>query len=131
MNLSQYSLDYKKVIYFFLAIMLIGGVMSFSKLGKKEDATFVIKTAVLMTQYPGATPEQVENLITEPIELEIQSLSRVWKVQSQSFYGLSKITVELLPSTPADHIPQMWVNLRRKVLILQPILTVGSSTITV
>ena len=131
MNLSQYSLDYKKVIYFFLAIMLIGGVMSFSQLGKKADAPFVIKTAVLMTQYPGATPEQVENLITEPIEREIQSLSRVWKVQSQSFYGLSKITVELLPSTPADQIPQMWDNLRRKVLNLQPKLPEGASTITV
>ena len=44
MNLAKYSLDNTKVIYFFLAVLLIGGVFSFSKLGKKEDAPFVIKS---------------------------------------------------------------------------------------
>ena len=45
MNLAKYSLDNTKVIYFFLAVLLIGGVFSFGKLGKKEDAPFVIKSA--------------------------------------------------------------------------------------
>ena len=52
MNLAKYSLDNTKVIYFFLAVLLIGGVFSFGKLGKKEDAPFVIKSAVIMTRYP-------------------------------------------------------------------------------
>ena len=55
MNLPVYSLENKKIIYFFLAIMLIGGIYSFFKLPKKEDSPFVIKQAVLVTQYPGAT----------------------------------------------------------------------------
>lgn len=67
MNIPKYSLENRKVIYFFLAILLIGGVISFFKLPKKEDAPFVIKTAVLVTQYPGANPHEVEKLITEPI----------------------------------------------------------------
>ena len=50
MNLPKYSLEHTKVIYFFLAIMLIGGIISFFKLPKKEDAPFVIKQAVLITQ---------------------------------------------------------------------------------
>ena len=50
MNLAKYSLDNTKVIYFFLAVLLIGGVFSFGKLGKKEDAPFVIKSAVIMTR---------------------------------------------------------------------------------
>lgn len=53
MNLPVYSLENKKIIYFFLAVMLIGGIYSFFKLPKKEDSPFVIKQAVLVTQYPG------------------------------------------------------------------------------
>ena len=53
MNLAKYSLDNTKIIYFFLAVLLIGGITSFGKLGKKEDAPFVIKSAVIMTRYPG------------------------------------------------------------------------------
>ena len=73
MNIPKYSLDNPKVIYFFLAVLMIGGVMAFESLGKKEDSPFVIKSAVLITRYPGATPQEVEQLITEPIEREIQS----------------------------------------------------------
>ena len=89
MNLAKYSLDNTKIIYFFLAVLLIGGISSFRKLGKKEDAPFVIKSAVIMTRYPGAEPAEVERLITEPISREIQSMSGVYKIKSESMYGLS------------------------------------------
>ncbi len=131
MNLAKYSLDNTKVIYFFLAVLLIGGVFSFGKLGKKEDAPFVIKSAVIMTRYPGAEPAEVERLITEPISREIQSMSGVYKIKSESMYGISKITFELLPSLPASSIPQKWDELRRKVLNIQPQLPNGSSVPTV
>ncbi len=131
MNLAKYSLDNTKVIYFFLAVLLIGGVASFNKLGKKEDAPFVIKTAVIMTRYPGAEPAEVERLITEPISREIQSMSGVYKIKSESMYGLSKITFELQPSLSASIIPQKWDELRRKVLNIQPQLPSGASTPTV
>ena len=71
MNIPKYSLENQKIIYFFLAVMLIGGIYSFFKLPKKEDSPFVIKTAVLVTQYPGATPQEVEKLVTEPIASSI------------------------------------------------------------
>ena len=100
MNLAKYSLDNTKIIYFFLAVLLIGGITSFGKLGKKEDAPFVIKSAVIMTRYPGAEPAEVERLITEPISREIQSMSGVYKIKSESMYGLSKITFELQSSFP-------------------------------
>ena len=63
MNLAQYSLDNTKIVYFFLAVLLIGGILSFGRLGKKEDAPFVIKSAVIMTRYPGAEPAEVERLV--------------------------------------------------------------------
>ena len=131
MNLAKYSLDNTKIIYFFLAVLLIGGIFSFGRLGKKEDAPFVIKTAVIMTRYPGAEPAEVERLITEPISREIQSMSGVYKIKSESMYGLSKITFELQPSLSAESIPQKWDELRRKVLNIQPQLPAGASVPTV
>ena len=131
MNLPRYSLDNPKVIWFFLAVLFIGGLVAFGHLGKKEDAPFVIKSASIVTRYPGATPEEVEQLITEPIEREIQSMRRVYKITSESFYGMSKIMIELLPSTPADEMPQMWDELRRKILTVQAVLPEGASPISV
>ena len=131
MNIAKYSLDNPKVIYFFLTILMIGGVMAFDSLGKKEDSPFVIKSAVLMTRYPGASPQEVEQLITEPVEREIQSMRRVHKIKSDSYYGMSKISIELSPGTPPDEMPQMWDELRRKVLNIQPQLPQGASNISV
>lgn len=131
MNLAKYSLDNTKVIYFFLVVLLLGGIFSFSNLGKKEDAPFVIKSAVIMTRYPGAEPAEVERLITEPISREIQSMSGVYKIKSESMYGISKITFELQPSLAASSIPQKWDELRRKVLNIQPQLPNGASVPTV
>lgn len=131
MNLASYSLDNKKVIYFFLVILLVGGIIAFFDLAKKEDSPFIIKQSVLITQYPGATPEEVEQLITEPIEREIQSMSDVYKVKSESYFGLSKITIELDPSLKPDIIPIKWDELRRKVLNIQPNLPSGASSIVV
>ena len=131
MNLAKYALDNTKIVYFFLAVLLIGGILSFGRLGKKEDAPFVIKSAVIMTRYPGAEPAEVERLITEPISREIQSMSGVYKIKSESMYGLSKITFELQPSLSAESIPQKWDELRRKVLNIQPQLPAGASVPTV
>ena len=131
MNLPEYSLRSAKVIWFFLAVLLAGGALGFATLGKKEDAVFVIKSASLVCSYPGATPQQVEELVTEPIEREVQSMRRVHKITSESYYGLSKIQVELDPATPAAEIPQLWDELRRKVLNVQPRLPAGASAVTV
>jgi len=131
MNIATYSLNNQKVICFFLAVLLLGGVFAFESLGKKEDSPFVIKTAVLVTRFPGATPEEVEQLITEPIEREVQSLRRVHKINSESSFGMSKIKVELDPGTPPDEMPQMWDELRRKTLNIQSSLPPGTSPISV
>ncbi len=131
MNIPKYSLENQKIIYFFLAVMLIGGIYSFFKLPKKEDSPFVIKTAVLVTQYPGATPQEVEKLVTEPIEREIQAMSDVFQIKSESYFGMSKITIELQPTLSPDYMPVKWDELRRKVANIQPRLPSGASSISV
>ena len=131
MNIPEYAMRNRKVVYFFLAILLIGGVLSFFQLPKKEDSPFVIKTAVLVTQYPGATPQEVEELITEPIEREIQSMSDVHLIKSDSYFGVSKISIELEPTIDAGYMPVKWDELRRKVENIQPKLPSGASSIAV
>lgn len=131
MNIPKYSLENQKIIYFFLAVMLIGGIYSFFKLPKKEDSPFVIKQAVLVTQYPGATPQEVEKLVTEPIEREIQAMSDVFQIKSESYFGMSKISIELQPTLSPDYMPVKWDELRRKVANIQPRLPSGASLISV
>ena len=131
MNIPKYSLENQKIIYFFLAVMLIGGLYSFFKLPKKEDSPFVIKQAVLVTQYPGATPQEVEKLVTEPIEREIQAMSDVFQIKSESYFGMSKISIELQPTLSPDYMPVKWDELRRKVANIQPRLPSGASSISV
>ena len=131
MSIAKYSIENRKVVYFFLAILLIGGVVSFFKLPKKEDAPFIIKTAVLVTQYPGASPMEVERLITEPIEREIQSMSEVHQIKSESYFGMSKISIELSPTISPDRMPLKWDELRRKVANIQGKLPAGASQIAV
>lgn len=131
MNIPKYSLENQKIIYFFLAVMLIGGIYSFFKLPKKEDSPFVIKQAVLVTKYPGATPQEVEKLVTEPIEREIQAMSDVFQIKSESYFGMSKISIELQPTLSPDYMPVKWDELRRKVANIQPRLPSGASSISV
>ena len=131
MSLPEYSLKNRKVVWFFLFILLAGGALGFVTLGKKEDSVFVIKSASLVCSYPGATPLEVEQLVTEPIEREVQSMRLVHKITSESYYGLSKILVELDPATRASEIPQLWDELRRKVRNIQPRLPAGASPVTV
>lgn len=130
-NLTEYAMRREKVVWFFLALMIVGGVYAFMKLGKKEDSTFTIKSAVVSCAYPGATPEQVEQLVTEPLEREIRTMNSVYKITSESRFGSARLTVELLPSTAADRTPQLWDELRRKIGNVAPRLPEGAGEVSV
>ncbi|MFR9602449.1 MAG: efflux RND transporter permease subunit [Rikenellaceae bacterium] len=130
-KIPQLAIQNRSLVWFVLVLFIAGGVMSFVRLGKKEDSTFVIKSASIICRYPGATPLEVEQLVTEPIEREVQSMRNVYKITSDSQFGLSKILVELDPATPPAEIVQMWDELRRKVLNIEPQLPSGCSNIIV
>ena len=115
MNISKVSVANRAIVWFFLALILFGGIYAFMVLGKKEDSTFKIKSAVVVCQYPGATPEQVESLVVEPLERELRTLTAVRKITSEAHFGYARLVVELEPSTPAERVEQLWDELRRKV----------------
>ena len=114
-NISKLSVANRAIVWFFLALILLGGAYSFDSLGKKEDSTFKIKSAVVVCPYKGATPDQVEALVVEPLERELRTLRGVRKITSEAHFGYARLVVELQPSTPAERVEQLWDELRRKV----------------
>ncbi len=114
MSISSFAIKNRNLTWFVLFLFLVGGTLGFVNLGKKEDSTFIIKSAAVVCRYAGATPLEVEQFVTEPLEREIQSMRGIYKVTSESSYGISQILVEMDPATPARDIPQLWDELRRK-----------------
>jgi multidrug efflux pump subunit AcrB len=131
MSLAGYALKNKQVIHYFLILTIIGGLIAFNKLGKREDSPFVIKQIVFMTYYPGATAEQVAEQVTEKIEREIQSHPYVDFIKSESRPGFSYIKVDMYQWVPKERFQQVWDEMRRKILNVQPQLPPEASTIMV
>lgn len=114
-SLTEYAFKNKVVIYFLLALVLLGGVSSYFEIGKLEDANFTIKTALVVTQYPGATPHEVEQEVTEVIERAVQEMDNIDEIFSSSWAGLSILEIEIDESLRSDVMPQVWDVLRKKI----------------
>ncbi len=115
MNLAAMALRNRAVTYFFTALLAVAGTASFFQLGQLEDPQFTVKTAVVMTRYPGASPEQVELEVTDRIEIAIQELPQIDYLKSFSRAGVSVIEVNIKAEYWSDRLPQVWDELRRKV----------------
>ncbi|MDC5703877.1 efflux RND transporter permease subunit [Vibrio europaeus] len=114
-GVAAYFIRNRVISWMIALIFLIGGVAAFFGLGRLEDPAFTIKDAMVVTSYPGATPQQVEEEVTYPIEKAIQQLTYVDEVNSISSRGLSQITVSMKNNYGPDDLPQIWDELRRKV----------------
>ncbi|PQJ89040.1 efflux RND transporter permease subunit [Aliivibrio sifiae] len=114
-GIAAYFIQNKVISWMLTLIFMIGGASAFFGLGRLEDPAFTIKDAMVVTNYPGATPEQVEEEVTYPLEKAIQQLTYVDEVNSLSSRGLSQITVTMKNNYGPDDLPQIWDELRRKV----------------
>lgn len=114
-GIAAYFIRNKVISWMISLIFLIGGLMAFFGLGRLEDPAFTIKDAMVVTSYPGATPQQVEEEVTYPLEKAVQQLPYVDEVNSISSRGLSQITVTMKNNYGPDALPQIWDELRRKV----------------
>ncbi|CAE6902530.1 Belongs to the resistance-nodulation-cell division (RND) (TC 2.A.6) family [Vibrio sp. B1REV9] len=124
-GIAAYFIRNRVISWMVSLIFLIGGVAAFFGLGRLEDPAFTIKDAMVVTSYPGATPQQVEEEVTYPIEKAIQQLTYVDEVNSISSRGLSQITVTMKNNYGPDDLPQIWDELRRKVNDLKGTLPPG------
>ncbi|MGR5232393.1 efflux RND transporter permease subunit VmeI [Vibrio rotiferianus] len=114
-GIAAYFIRNRVISWMVSLIFLIGGIAAFFGLGRLEDPAFTIKDAMVVTSYPGATPQQVEEEVTYPLEKAIQQLTYVDEVNSISSRGLSQITVTMKNNYGPDDLPQIWDELRRKV----------------
>lgn len=115
MKIATYSIKNPLTVWLLMLICLIGGVTGVVAIGKLEDPAFAVKTAIVTTTYPGATAEEVELEITEPLESTIQQLAQLGDITSRSLPGQSQITVEIRDDFNSDNLQQAWDELRRKV----------------
>lgn len=115
MTVARLSID--RPIYTWIIILgcLLGGIWGFNALGRLEDPAFTIKTAVVVTQYAGASAEEVAREVSEPIESEIQKMAEVKEIRSMNQPGLSWITVDMKDQYDGSTLPEIWTKLRNRV----------------
>ncbi|OAJ94231.1 efflux RND transporter permease subunit [Vibrio bivalvicida] len=131
MSIAEYSIKNKVISWLFLIILAIGGYTSFVDLGRLEDPAFTIKDAMIISTYPGATSQEVEEELTYPLEKEIRKLPYIDKVTSTSSNGMSQITVSMEMEYGPDELPQIWDEMRRKINDLRPNLPSGVNSVQI
>ena len=122
----KYFLKNKAVTWLLLILVIGGGLFSYAKMGKLEDAPFTIKQALVLTPYPGASPSEVQTQVTDVLEEAIQSLGELYYLKTENRAGISKITVYVKKEIRADEMQQLWDKLRRKVGDVQSKLPAGA-----
>ena len=126
MNLTKIALNSSRVTLMILLVILVMGLLAYNQLSRDSMPPFTIRVCSVVTQFPGASPERVEELITDKIEQVAQELPELKKVTSESRTGLSVVNVEVTPDIPKEKLQPVWDRLRRKVESIQRELPDGS-----
>ena len=126
MSLPAQAIERSVLTNFLVILLVVGGVAAYLDLGRLEDPDFTIKTGVIMTQYPGASAEEVELEVTDRIELALQEMPELDNLYSLSRAGLSIIKVDIEEVYWADRLPQVWDIMRNKIGDIQPSLPARS-----
>lgn len=129
MNPGIFAMKNRLITMIVILASLAGGWIAYQDMARFEDPEFTIRTAVVITQYPGATPTEVANEITEPLETAIQQMQEVEGITSTSSAGLSRINVDIkyrFSPSKAD-LQLIWSKLRNKVNDAQSQLPPGAS----
>ncbi|WHP04611.1 efflux RND transporter permease subunit [Acinetobacter corruptisaponis] len=114
-NLSEWALRNKGIILYFMLLLGIVGVMSYSKLSQSEDPPFTFKVMVVQTYWPGATAQEVATLVTDRIEKELMTTGQYENIRAYSRPGESMVTFIAKDSYRSSEIPDVWYNVRKKV----------------
>ncbi|MDP0489165.1 MAG: efflux RND transporter permease subunit, partial [Fusobacterium sp. JB020] len=115
MKIIDYSIKNTIVVRFIVALLIIGGLFSYFKLGKLEDPEFKIKEALVVTLYPGASQHDTELFVTDKIEQALQKIPNIEFTESVSKNGYSQVKIKLKESVKSKELPQYWDNVRKKI----------------
>ncbi|MFY5711781.1 efflux RND transporter permease subunit [Acinetobacter baumannii] len=114
-NLSEWALNNKGIVLYFMLLLGIIGAISYSKLSQSEDPPFTFKVMVVQTYWPGATAKEVSTLVTDRIEKELMTTGQYDKIMAYSRPGESMVTFVAKDSLTSALIPDVWYNVRKKV----------------
>jgi multidrug efflux pump subunit AcrB len=114
-NLSRWALEHIPLTRYLIAVLLIGGVMSYGRLGQDEDPPFTFRAMVISADWPGATSLQMAEQVTDKLEKKLQETPYVDKIRSYSKPGETMIFLELRESTPPKEVQDIWYQVRKKI----------------
>ncbi|PZU88162.1 MAG: ACR family transporter [Chelatococcus sp.] len=114
-NLSDWALRHRSLIWYFMLVASIAGLMSYFNLGRAEDPDFTIKTMIIQARWPGATVEDVIDQVTDRIEKKLEELDSFDYAKSLNMPGMTTIFVNLKDTTKAKDIPAIWAKVRNMI----------------
>lgn len=115
LNLTEWALKHKQLVYFFVVLTFVAGIFSYQQLGRMEDPDFVIRTMIVSVAWPGASAKQVEEQVTDKIEKKLQDTPGIDYLKSYSSPGQAVIYVNLKESVNEKDVRPTWLEVRNMV----------------
>jgi multidrug efflux pump len=125
LNLSEWALKYRSLTIYLMIIVVAAGLISYFRLGRSEDPSFIIKTMVVQAAWPGASVEETFKQVTERLERTLQETPRLDYLRSFTRAGATTIFVNLEGSTTAREVPDIWYHVRKSIGDMRSTLPVG------
>ena len=114
-NLSDWALEHRSLVWFFMIAFMAAGLMSYLQLGREEDPSFTIKTMVVQAQWPGASAEEMARQVTDRIEKKLEELPQLDFTRSMTTAGQTIVFVNLRDTTKAREVVPTWLQVRNLI----------------
>ena len=114
-NLSRWSLQHIPLIRYLMVVLLLGGILSYNRLGQDEDPPFTFRAMVVRANWPGATALQMADQVTDKLEKKLQETPFIDRIRSYSKPGETLIILQLRESTPPREVQNAWYQVRKKI----------------
>src|SRR6476661_5951519 len=114
-NLSRWALEHIPLIRYLMVVLLIGGILSYNRLGQDEDPPFTFRAMVVRANWPGATSLQMADQVTDKLEKKLQETPFIDRISSYSKPGETLIILNLRESTPPREVQNAWYQVRKKI----------------
>lgn len=115
LNLAEWAIRHKQIVYFFIIAIITGGLWSYFHLGRSEDPDFIIRQAVVTAAWPGASAQQITQQVTDPLEKKLQDTKGLDYIKSFTHDGKTVIYVNLKDSVPKEEMQTRWHEIRNLV----------------
>lgn len=115
LNLAEWAIRHKQIVYFFIIAIITGGLWSYFHLGRSEDPDFTIRQAVVTAAWPGASAQQITQQVTDPLEKKLQDTKGLDYIKSFTHNGKTVIYVNLKDSVPKEEMQTRWHEIRNLV----------------